>query len=98
MAQDADNRKNNFLVLGEGPNFGINGSFGSAEKKFSINFCKTNTKFYLSVYYNAENSYFIVNGKQIFKFKDDNKYLSNSILSQDTYLMHLALLSLEKYH
>ena len=33
-----DNRKNNFLILGEGPTYGINGSFGSPEKKFSINF------------------------------------------------------------
>ena len=24
-----DNHKNNFLILGEGPTFGINGSFGS---------------------------------------------------------------------
>ena len=33
-----DNQKNEFLVLGEGPTFGINRSFGSPEKKFSINF------------------------------------------------------------
>ena len=41
----ADNRKNNFLVLGEGPTYGINGSFESPEKKFNINFTKLNTKF-----------------------------------------------------
>ena len=35
-----DNRKNNFLVLGEGHAFGINGSSGAAAKKFSINFSK----------------------------------------------------------
>ena len=29
----ADNLKNNFLVLGEGDTFGINGSFGAPEKK-----------------------------------------------------------------
>ena len=39
----ADNRKNNFLVLGAGPTSGINGSFGSPEKKFSINFSKANS-------------------------------------------------------
>ena len=38
----ADNHKNNFLVLGEGPTFGINESFGLPEKKFSINFSKQN--------------------------------------------------------
>ena len=32
----ADNRKNNSLVLGEGPTFEINGSFGSPEKKLIL--------------------------------------------------------------
>ena len=59
----SDNRKNDFLILGEGATLGINGSFGSPEKKFSINFTKENTKFCLSLHYNADNSYLFVNGK-----------------------------------
>ena len=47
----SDNRKNNFLVLGEGPTFGINGSFDSPEKKVGINFSKANKKFCLSLHY-----------------------------------------------
>ena len=31
-----DNHKNNFLVLGEGPTYCINGSFCTPEKKLSI--------------------------------------------------------------
>ena len=69
----ADNRKNNFLVLGEGPTFGINGSFGSPEKRFSINFSKAKTKFCLSLHYNADNGYLFVNGQAISKSKADNK-------------------------
>ena len=69
----ADNSKNDFLVLEKGPTFGINGSFGSPEKKFSINFTKANTKFCLSLHYNADNIYLFVNGKEIIKFKSDNK-------------------------
>ena len=65
--------QNNFLILGKGPTFGINGSFGSPEKKFGINFTKANTKFCLSVHYNGDNSYPIVNGKEIIKFKAGNK-------------------------
>ena len=61
------------LVLGELTTFEINGSFGSPEKKFSINFSKANTKFCLRLHYNADNSYLFVNAKQIFKFKIDNK-------------------------
>ena len=68
-----DNHKNNFLRLGETPTIGINGSFGSPEKTFSINFSKASTKFCLSFRYNADNSYLFFNGKEIFKFKPDNK-------------------------
>ena len=39
-----DNRNNIFLVLGEGPTCGINGSFGLPEKKISINFSNTKNK------------------------------------------------------
>ena len=41
------NRKNDFLVLCEGDNFDINRSFGAPEKRFSINFSKSNRKFFL---------------------------------------------------
>ena len=56
-----ENRKNNFLVLGEGPTFRINGSFGSPEKNVSINFSKANTKLCLSLHYNADNIYLFAN-------------------------------------
>ena len=67
------NRKNNFLILGLSPTYGINGRFGSEEKKISSNFTKLNTKFCLSFHYNGDNSYFFVNGKEKIKFKADNK-------------------------
>ena len=35
---------------------------------YSINFTKTNTKFYLSLHYNGSNSYLFVNGTEIHKF------------------------------
>ena len=69
----ADNRKNNSLILGEGPTFRIKVSFGSVEKMFSINSSRPNTKFCLSLHYNADNNYLFVNRKEIFKFKADNK-------------------------
>ena len=69
----SDNHKHNFLILPECLTLVINGSFGSLEKTFSINFTKENTKFCLSLHYNADNSYLYVNGKEIFKFKAANK-------------------------
>ena len=43
------NRKNDFLILGEGPTYGINGSLGAPEKKFDIDFSKANAKLCLSL-------------------------------------------------
>ena len=71
-----DNRKNNFLILGKGPTYGINGSFRSPENKFNINFAKANTKFCLSLHYDGDNSYLFVNGKEIFKFKASNRNIN----------------------
>ena len=48
-------------------------SFGLPEKMFNINFTKANTKYCLSLYYNADNSYLFVNGNEVFKFKTGNK-------------------------
>ena len=62
----AGNRKNNFLVLGEGSTDDINDSIGTAVKKFSINFSKTNPKFCLSFHFSHKNSYLFVNGKEIY--------------------------------
>ena len=70
-----DNRRNNFLVLGEGPTDFINDSTVAATKKNkkSINFRKTNGKFCLSLHDNGDESYFHVNKSEICKFRaNDN--------------------------
>ena len=67
------NHKNNFLVLDGGPTDYINGIVAAAEKKFSFNYSKAKAKFCLSLHYNGDNSYLLVNGKEICKFKVNNK-------------------------
>ena len=42
----SNNRQNNFLKLGEAPTYRTNGSFGSSEKNFNINFTKADTIFF----------------------------------------------------
>ena len=44
-----DNQRHGFLVLGEGDNFEINGRFCALEKKFSIDYNKTKTKFCVTI-------------------------------------------------
>ena len=73
LLSHADNCKNNVLVLGEGPTYGINGSYGATKKKCSINFSKTNTKFCLRLHCNGDDSCLFIDGPEIFKFKADNK-------------------------
>ena len=82
-----DNRKKDILILGRGPTQGLESTF-SAEKMYSINFTKKNTKFCLSLHYNGANSYLFVNGTEIIKFKaKDSEILAYSLclgnISQD---------------
>ena len=58
-----DNRKKD-----KGPTQGFEDML-SAEKIYSINFTKKNTKFYLNLHYNKTNSDLFVNGTKIDKFK-----------------------------
>ena len=63
-----DNKKKDVLVLGKGPIQGLEHTL-IAEKMYSINFTVTKKKFCLSLHYNGANSYFFVNGTEIYKFK-----------------------------
>ena len=63
-----DNRKKDILILGKDPTQGLEHTL-SAEKLNSINFAKENTKFCLRFHYNRANSYLLVNGREIIKFK-----------------------------
>ena len=66
---DDDNKKKDILILGEGPTQGLDDTTLTAEKKYSVNFTVTRTKFGFSLHYNGENSYLFVNGTEIIKFK-----------------------------
>ena len=61
-------RKKSILILGKGPTQGLEHTL-TAEKLYSINFTKENTKFCLSLHYNGANSYLFVNCTEIIKFK-----------------------------
>ena len=63
-----DNKKKDIIVLGKGPTQGLEHTLTS-EKMYSINFTLTKKKFCLSLYYNGANSYLVVNGREIYKFK-----------------------------
>ena len=63
-------------MLGEGPIHDINGNFGSLEKTFSINFSKSQKIFIWACITMVINSYFFVNGTEIFNFKAVNRSIN----------------------
>ena len=63
-----DNKKKDILVLGKGPTQGLESTL-TAEKMYSIIFTVTKKKFCLSLHSNRGNSYLLVNGTEICKFK-----------------------------
>ena len=70
----ANNRKNNFLVLGKEFVQGINGTTIYAEKILSFFLKKS-----LSLHYNGANSYLFVNGTEIYKFKAKDSEIANPL-------------------
>ena len=74
----ANNKTRSILVLGEGFTQGLDGTTLYAEKMYSINFSKTNTKSCSSLHYNDANSYLFVNATEIYKFRaEDSEIVKN---------------------
>ena len=65
----ATNKANHIYLMGDGLTQGINDTTIYAEKKYFRNFTEPNVKFVLSLHYNGDNSYLLVNGRQELKFK-----------------------------
>ena len=64
-----NNKTKNILVLGKDFIQGLDNTTIYAEKLYSANFTKTNTKFCLSLHYNGANSYLFINVTESHKFK-----------------------------
>ena len=65
----ATNRVNHICLMGTGLTQGINDTTIYAEKNVYRNFTDFGKKFVLSLHYNGDNSYLLVNGRQELKFK-----------------------------
>ena len=65
----ANNKANNIFIMGDGFVQGINDMTLYAERIYSQNFTQPSKKFVLSLYYNDNDSYLFINGKQELKFK-----------------------------
>ena len=68
LSPNINNKKKDILILSKGPVQGLEHTL-TAQKLYSIDFTKNNTKFCLSLHYNGASSYLFVNGIEIIKFK-----------------------------
>ena len=76
----------------------LTAAFGTAEKKFSINFSKADTKFFNSLNYNGDDSYLFLTEKKSIGLKSIIKISTFQLcFAQEAYLKMLVLLSIEKY-
>ena len=75
-----DNKGKGISILGKGPMQGLGEHSLTVEKMYLINFSKDNTKFCLSFHYNGANSYLVLNGTKIIKFKaKDSKIVASPL-------------------
>ena len=65
----ANNKTKNILVLGKDVIQGLDNTKVYAEKLYSVNFTKTNTKFCLSLHYNGANSYYLSMAQKLLNSK-----------------------------
>ena len=69
FSKHANNKANNIYVMGKEFVQKINDTTIYAEKMYYRNFTDPGKKLILSLHYNGNNSYLLVNGRQEFKFK-----------------------------
>ena len=74
------NKTQNIYVLGKDFVQGINNTTIYAEKIYKTNFTEQSKKFVLSLHYNGDNSYLLVNGSQELKYKSSVDYLDRNLL------------------
>ena len=93
-----DNRKNDFVVLGESQTFGINGSFGSPEKRLVLILVKQTQNFIWVCIIMLIIIICLLMEKKSLSLKPKIKMLTFQInFVSEAYLMNLVLLNLEKY-
>ena len=73
-------KKNDILILGNGPTNSLDDTMLTKEKEYFINFTEQQKKFCLSLHYNGVNSYIFVKGVEIYKFKALNSEINAAVL------------------
>ena len=85
------NKKNDILILGNGPTNSLDDTMMTKEKEYFINFTEQQKKFCLSLHYNGMNSYIFVNSVEICKFKAINPEINAAVLCLGNVWKHFSV-------
>ena len=72
-----DNKGKYILILGKGPTQELDDTTLTAEAQCSVNFSRSNRRFYLSLRYNGSNSLLFVNATKIYQFRAKDSEIKN---------------------
>ena len=64
-----DNKGKDILTFGEGPSQRLDGTTFPAEAKYHIDFTQSRKRFVLSLHYNGNNSFLLINPTKVYPFK-----------------------------
>ena len=64
------------MILGKGPTDGLDDTTLTAEAEYSINFTEQQKELCLSLHYNGSNSFFFVNGGNVYQLKAKDSELN----------------------
>ena len=98
----ANNKNKDILILGKGRTQGLDNTTLTAEAKYSINFSRSQRKFWISLHYNWSNSLLFINATKIHQFKakdsDIKRYpLCLGNISKDVSVDNMKKTGLNRY-
>ena len=75
-----DNKNKDILVLGEGPEQGLDDTTLTAKAKYPITFTQPKKRFVLSLHYNGSNNFLFVNATKVYQFKTKDSEIKDYTL------------------
>ena len=91
-----DNKSKGILILGKGPQQGLDGTTLTAEAIYPINFTQPNKRFVLTLQYNWSNCFLFVNATKIYQFKAKDSEIKDYALCLGNILKDFTINNMKK--
>ena len=80
-----DNKRKDIFTLGMSPTQGLDDTTLTADAQYSVNFSRSNRKFFFSLHYNGSNSFLFVNATEMYQFKPKDYEIKISLVFRKYY-------------